>query len=152
MNVIYTSRSPRPEAEKELNAKRVTFDELLRESDFVIVMTDLNPSTQYLFDRAAFQKMKRTAIFINSARGPLHRQADLIAALEAEEIFGAGLDVTDPEPLPPDDPLWNAPNLILTPHVSGSSGPAGLRWLAAHVQANLRREADGHEPTHQVLV
>jgi glyoxylate reductase len=121
MNVIYTSRSPRPDAEKELKAKRVTFDQLLAESDFVIVMTDLNPSTQYLFDRAAFQKMKRTAVFINSARGPLHRQTDLIAALEAEEIFGAGLDVTDPEPPPPGDPIYRAPRLVLTPHIASAT-------------------------------
>jgi glyoxylate reductase len=121
MSILYTSRNPRPEAEIELSARRVPFDELLALSDFVIVMTDLNPSTQFLFDRRAFQKMKRTAVFINSARGPLHRQADLIEALQAEEIFGAGLDVTDPEPPPPGDPIYRAPRLVLTPHIASAT-------------------------------
>lgn len=121
MNVLYASRTPRPDAEEELHAKRVSFEELLAQSDFVIVMTDLNPSTQYLFDRKAFRQMKPTAIFINSARGPLHRQADLIAALEAGEIFGAGLDVTDPEPPPPDDPIYRTPRLVLTPHIASAT-------------------------------
>jgi glyoxylate reductase len=121
MKILYASRTPRPDAERELKGVRVSFDELLAQSDFVIAMTDLNPSTQYLFDRSAFRKMKRSAIFINSARGPLHRQEDLIAALEAGEIFGAGLDVTDPEPPPPDDPIYRTPRLVLTPHIASAT-------------------------------
>ena len=87
----------------------------------MVVQTDLNPSTKHLFDKTAFAKMKPTAIFINSARGPVHQQADLIDALQKGTIFAAGLDVTDPEPPSPDDPLLTLPNLVLTPHTASAT-------------------------------
>jgi len=121
MKVLYTARNRKEDAEKELGAKQVSFDELLRQSDVVVVQTDLNPSTTHLFDASAFKKMKRTAIFINSARGPVHQQADLVDALKSGEIFAAGLDVTDPEPPLPNDPLLSAPNLVLTPHIASAT-------------------------------
>ena len=121
MKVLYTARNRKEEAEKELGATFVLFDQLLADSDVVVVQTDLNPSTNHLFDKAAFAKMKPTAIFINSARGPVHQQADLIDALRNGKIFAAGLDVTDPEPPSPDDPLLTVPNLVLTPHIASAT-------------------------------
>lgn len=80
--------------------------------------------------------MKRTAIFINTARGPIHNQPDLVAALRAGQIFAAGLDVTDPEPPPPDDPLLALPNCVVAPHIASAtvSSRNGMAEIAA---ANL---------------
>jgi glyoxylate reductase len=113
---------------------------LLTESDFVVAMTDLNPSTAGMFDAGAFRRMKRTAVFINASRGGVVNQADLIAALEAGDIFAAGLDVTDPEPPPPDDPIYSAPNLVLTPHIASATFEARSRMAemaAKNVVAGL---------------
>jgi phosphoglycerate dehydrogenase-like enzyme len=152
MRVIGIARSvrPIPHVDEVLEAARL--DEALARADVVLVSAPSTPATRGLFDAARLAACRPGALLVNVARGNLVERDALIDALRSGRLAGAALDVTDPEPLPPDDPLWNAPNLILTPHVSGSSGPAGLRRLAAHVQANLRREADGHEPTHQVLV
>jgi glyoxylate reductase len=81
----------------------------------------LNPSTKGLFNSAAFKKMKRTAVFVNSARGPLHVQADLCQALKNGDIFAAGLDVTDPEPPSLDDPLLQLPNVVIAPHIASAT-------------------------------
>lgn len=121
MRILYHNRGRNQAAESELGATRVSFEELLRNSDFVIAMVDQNPSTQEMFAASAFQQMKRSAIFVNVSRGGVVRQSDLIAALEAEDIFAAGLDVTDPEPPPPDDPILSAPNLVLTPHIASAT-------------------------------
>jgi glyoxylate reductase len=140
MRVLYASRSPKPAAELELGATRVELDRLLTESDFVVAMTDLNPSTAGMFDAGAFRRMKRTAVFINASRGGVVNQADLIAALEAGDIFAAGLDVTDPEPPPPDDPIYSAPNLVLTPHIASATFEARSRMAemaAKNVVAGL---------------
>src|SRR5207302_6902472 len=90
---------------------------LLEESDFVSVHCPLTPETHHLIDAAALDRMKSTAILINTARGPIVDPRALRWALEAGVIAGAALDVTDPEPLPPEDPLLGAPNLIVAPHI-----------------------------------
>src|SRR4051794_26353245 len=100
MKVLYNARVGKPEAEKELGATRVDFEPLLRESDFVSVHADLNPSTHGMFGAEQFAKMKRTAVFVNTSRGPLVDQVALAEVLRKGTIFAAGLDVTDPEPLP----------------------------------------------------
>ncbi len=105
MNVLYYDQYRNETAERELNARQVDLDVLLAESDFVSVHTNLDESTRGMFNAEAFGKMKRTAVFINTARGPLHDSRDLYIALEEGEIFAAGLDVTDPEPISADDPL-----------------------------------------------
>ena len=133
MRVLYHDRVSNPRAEAELNAKRVDFDTLLAESDFVSVHVDLNESTRGLFDAAAFRQMRPTAVFINSARGPIHDQPDLCEALRSGEIFAAGLDVTDPEPIPPDDPLLALPNCVVVPHIASAtvSSRNGMAEIAA---------------------
>ena len=87
-----------------------------------------------MFNAAAFKKMKRTAVFINSARGPLHVQVDLCQALKYGDIFAAGLNVTDPEPPAPDDPLLELPNVVVVPHIA--SGTVSSRNGMAEIFAD----------------
>lgn len=132
MEVIYHNRSDKA-AEKALNATRVSFDELLAKSDVLSVHCVLSDETRGIFDRAAFQKMKPTAIFINTARGAVHRESDLIEALQSNEIWGAGLDVTDPEPMEKDNPLLSMETVAVLPHVGSGTLEArdGMSMLAA---------------------
>jgi glyoxylate reductase len=95
---------------------------LLERSDFVSLHVPLTPKTHHLIDAAALRRMKPTAILVNTARGPVVDQQALVEALHAGTIAGAALDVTDPEPLPPDHPLLQAPNVLVLPHV-GSATP-----------------------------
>ena len=94
---------------------------MLEESDFVSLHCPLTPETHHLIDAAALDRMKRTAILVNTARGPIVDPRALRWALEAGVIAGAALDVTDPEPLPADDPLLQAPNLLVVPHVGSAT-------------------------------
>lgn len=121
MDILYHDMYENKPAEEELGARRVDLDTLLSESDFVSAHTDLNESTQGMFNQDAFRKMKNTAVFINSARGPLHDQVALYEALKTGEIFSAGLDVTDPEPVAMDDPLLTLPNVVVAPHIASAT-------------------------------
>jgi glyoxylate reductase len=121
MRVLYTDVHPNEAAEHELGARRVDFATLLRESDFISVHTVLNSETRGLFNADAFRRMKRTAVFVNTARGPIHVHRDLYEALRDGVIFAAGLDVTNPEPLPHDDPLLALPNVIVAPHIASAT-------------------------------
>jgi glyoxylate reductase len=121
MRVLYHDRFRSEMAERDFQARQVDFDTLLAESDFVSVHADLNPATQGMFNAAAFKKMKPTAVFVNSARGPLHVQDDLYRALKDGDIFAAGLDVTDPEPPAHDDPLLQLPNVVIAPHIASAT-------------------------------
>ncbi len=121
MEILYTSRSPKPEMEAELSARRVDFDHLLAESDVVSAHCVLSPETRGIFNAHAFKKMKPSSIFINTARGPVHNEADLIAALETGAIWGAGLDVTDPEPMDPGNPLLSMETVCVLPHIGSAT-------------------------------
>ena len=96
-------------------------DKLLIESDFVIAVAPLTPQTTGMLGKAQFEKMKPTAVLINLGRGPLVNTDDLVEALTSAKIGGACLDVTDPEPLPAEHPLWKLPNVIITPHCAANS-------------------------------
>jgi len=117
-------------------------DNLLAAAEIVVLCLPLNDTTRGLFDKAAFGKMRRGALLVNVARGPLVVTADLIAALESGQLGGAVMDVTDPEPLPPESPLWDFPNVIITPHVGGQSA-----WRIDNMTRlfceNLHRWQDG---------
>jgi phosphoglycerate dehydrogenase-like enzyme len=120
---------------EELNA-------LAAKADFVVNTTPLTPATRGLFDAKFFAAAKPGAYFINVGRGGSVVQPDLVAALRSGQLAGAGLDVTDPEPLPADSPLWQMPNVIITPHVSAESDLGNdLRFLIA--AENLRRYVAG---------
>ena len=121
MKVIYNNRHPNIEAENELNAEMVSFEELLKRSDVLSVHTILSNETKGKFDQSAFGKMKPSAIFINTARGAVHNEKDLVSALQNRTIWGAGLDVTDPEPMQPGNPLLTMPNAAVTPHIGSAT-------------------------------
>ena len=121
MQVIYSSRNVKQQAEQTLSARRVSFTELLQRSDVISVHCALNNETKGLFDKSAFDQMKETSLFINTSRGPVHHQKDLYQALRAGTIWGAGLDVTDPEPMMPDDPLLSLENVAITPHIGSAT-------------------------------
>lgn len=99
----------------------VSFDELLDQSDIVSVNCSVNDSTRNLFSREVFNKMKDGAYFINTARGGLVVEEDLVDALKSGKLAGAALDVTRKEPIPADSPLIGCPNLLITPHIAGSA-------------------------------
>jgi len=120
MNIIYHNRSRNEEAEKELGAKYVSFDDLLQQSDVLSVHANLSEQTKDMFNKDAFSKMKPTSIFINTARGGLHNETDLLHALQNNIIWGAGLDVTNPEPMAKDNPLLFMPNVCVLPHIGSA--------------------------------
>lgn len=115
--ILYTGRHPRPESADPIGAEYVTFDQLLEQSDFVIIACSVNEDNKGLFNAEAFKKMKKSSILINIARGAIVDQDALYEALKSGEIGAAGLDVTTPEPLPLSDPILSLPNCIVTPHV-----------------------------------
>ena len=125
-------------------------DELLERSDFVSIHTNLTEDTHHLIDAAALARMKPTAILVNTARGPLVDPAALAAALHEGQIGGAALDVTDPEPLPADDPLLQAPNLIVAPHIASATHTAREQMAQLAVD-NLIAALDGRPMPHPVL-
>jgi len=104
-----------------VHSRPAPLEELLERSDFVSLHVPLSPATRHLIDAPALARMKPTAILVNTARGGVVDQAALAAALHAGELGGAALDVTDPEPLPPDDPLLDAPNLLVVPHIGSAT-------------------------------
>jgi glyoxylate reductase len=133
MKVIYYNRHRNLQAETETDAHYVDFDTLLRESDVISVHSALTPDTHEIFNRSAFLKMKKTAVFINTARGGVHNETDLIEALQNQIIWGAGLDVTNPEPMYADNPLLQMPNVAVLPHIGSATIEArtGMARLAA---------------------
>lgn len=115
MNVLVNSQSPRKFDDPLIQS--VTFDELLAKSDFISIHCPLTPATKYLFNTQNFSKMKPTAYLINTARGAIIHEQDLITALATGQIAGAALDVQENEPLPDNSPLFNLEKIILTPHI-----------------------------------
>jgi phosphoglycerate dehydrogenase-like enzyme len=122
-------------------------DELLtlaKTADVIVNSVPLTPQTTGMYGASFFAALKPTAFFINVARGGSAVTADLTAALNEHRIAGAGLDVVDPEPLPPDNPLWRAPRVLITPHMSSHSDiPSEARWTLA--VENLRRYTNGEK-------
>ncbi|EOR95930.1 Glyoxylate reductase [Arcticibacter svalbardensis MN12-7] len=121
MNIIYHNRKPNLDAENELSAKYVSFDDLLMESDVISVHANLSDQTQGLFDSAVFSRMKPSSIFINTARGDIHNEADLTEAIQNKVIWGAGLDVTQPEPMDRNNPLLFMPSVCVLPHLGSAT-------------------------------
>ncbi|KAI8150152.1 D-isomer specific 2-hydroxyacid dehydrogenase [Fennellomyces sp. T-0311] len=120
--ILYWGRSEKPELQKTLGAQfKASLDDLLKESDYVIVCCALTPETKEMFNYAAFSKMKRSAVFVNTARGGIVQQDDLTRALEEKLIASAGLDVTTPEPLAPSHKLYQLPNCVILPHIASAT-------------------------------
>jgi glyoxylate reductase len=133
MKIIYYSNTAKPELDKKWGAKKVSMDDLLAQSDVISVHTSLNEGSKGIFGKDSFTKMKKNAIFINTARGEIHDEIALVEALQTGAIWGAGLDVTSPEPMPSDSPLLSLPNAIVTPHIASATidTRANMSFIAA---------------------
>jgi phosphoglycerate dehydrogenase-like enzyme len=137
MRILYHDVHPAtPEDEAELGAARVELDELLAESDFVSLHVNLTDDTHHLIDADALRAMKPTAVLVNTSRGPVVDPDALTAALRDGQIFAAGLDVTEPEPLPADHPLVGLANCVVVPHIASASKVTRGK-MAAMAAANL---------------
>ncbi len=142
MRVIYydpTETRPDP----TYKATRVDFETLLSESDYISLHTPLTPDTRHLIDSEALSKMKPTVVLVNTARGPIVDTDALYEALKFKRIFAAGLDVTDPEPLPAEHPLLTLDNVVVMPHIASASHVARdkMAWMAAkNLLAGLKGE------------
>ena len=137
MRILYQDVHPATaEDEAELGARRVEMDELLSESDFISLHVNLTDETHHLIDADALRAMKKTAVLVNTSRGPVVDAEALDLALREGEIFAAGLDVTDPEPLPATHPLVGLPNCIVVPHIASASRVTRGK-MAAMAAANL---------------
>ncbi|RPI28332.1 MAG: D-glycerate dehydrogenase [Chloroflexota bacterium] len=149
MRLIYTDVSPRPEVDAETGARFVTLANLLSQSDFVSVHVPLTPETRSLIDEAALKQMKKSAILVNAARGPIVDSQALYHALVEGQIAAAALDVTDPEPLPPTHPLYSLSNCLIVPHI-GSATRGTRRRMAELACHNLLAGLDGLPLPHCV--
>ncbi|RZC32539.1 uncharacterized protein BDFB_011472 [Asbolus verrucosus] len=129
---------------KELGGNFVSLETLVKESDFIIVCVPLTSETKSMFNDNIFSKMKSTAVFVNVSRGEVVDQDALIRALKDNKIFAAGLDVTTPEPLPPDHELLKLPNLVLLPHL-GSATTNTRNAMAELTAQNILRGLGGEE-------
>ena len=138
MTVIGVSHSGRPVDGYEVHPASALL-EVLPRADAVISALPFSAETRHLFDAKAFACFKPTAWFVNVGRGGVVDQAALIAALQNETLAGAGLDVTDPEPLPPGDPLWTAPNVLITPHYAAAGDREAPIRIAEGFVENIRR-------------
>ncbi len=145
MRVIYTDTADRPDVERDLGARRVELDELLKTSDFISVHVPLTPQTQGMISGPQLSAMKRSAVLVNTSRGPVVDNDALADALGAGEIWAAALDVTDPEPLPADHPLVKLPNCIVTPHIA-SATEATRSKMSELAARNLIAVLTGQEP------
>ena len=150
MRVIYHNRRRNEMGETAVGATYVTFDELLTQSDFLMLCCPLTDETRGLIGADALAKMKPTAILINIARGPVVDTAALTHALQSRQIYAAGLDVTDPEPLPRDHPLLKLDNVTIAPHL-GSATEQTRRQMAEISIENLLRGLRGQELLHRVV-
>lgn len=138
------------EEQKLLNVKQIkTLDELLAISDIVSVHVPANDETRGFINKEFFSKMKKTAIFINTARGDLINEKDFFEAMRNETIMGAGIDVFPKEPLPADNEYIKLPNVVLTPHISAGTVDA-LKAKINHVCVNINRYLDGKETLHSL--
>ncbi len=150
MRIVGLSRTPKPDPLADEVQTMSALDAVLARADVVLVAVPYSSATHHMFGAARLAACKRGAILINIARGGLVDQIALAAALASGQLGAAGTDVTDPEPLTAGDPLWDAPNLIITPHVAGANGPVGRKRLAAFIAANVGRFAAGEAVSHIV--
>lgn len=140
---------PEPAVEQELGVQYAALDDLLARSDIVSVHVPLLPSTRGMVDAAFLGKMKRGALFVNTSRGPVVKEAALYAALTGGHLKGACLDVFEMEPPDPQNPLFELPNVILSPHVAGNTAETYRKAVVGGF-ANVLRVVRGEKPQHVV--
>jgi glyoxylate reductase len=149
MRLLYHSRRRKPEWEAKLGLEYREKDALFSESDFVSVHVALTPETRHIVNAAALARMKPTAVLVNTGRGALVDQAALLAAVREGRLAGAGLDVTDPEPPSPDDPILHDPRIFVVPHLGSASVPARTAMTRVCV-TNLLAALKGDDPPNWV--
>ncbi len=148
MKVVFYSRSAKPKIEGKYGFARLTFLELIRSADVVSLHLPYSPGVHHLFNRDIFALMKKDAIFINTARGPLMDEEALAEALEKRELFGAGLDVYENEPAV-NEKLQRLQNAVLLPHV-GSATETTRRAMALMTVQDVRQALNGRRPPHLI--
>src|SRR5215813_11608341 len=151
-HVIGVTRRGQPDAGADEVVASRALNSVLPRANAIVIAAPLDESTHHLINAPALAACKTSAVLVNVARGGIVEPRALEAALRSGAIAGAGLDVTDPEPLPPNDPLWDAPNLIITPHCAGGSGAASGERLADLVCGNLARFMRGEKLQHVVTL
>lgn len=145
MKILYHNRSRKLNAEEQLQAEYVSLQKLLQQSDFVCLMAPLSPETVQLIGKQEFSLMKKTAIFVNGARGQMVDEDALVEALKKREICAAGLDVYEKEPVEPNNPLLYMKNVVTLPHIG--SATLETRYKMAKLAAgNLIKGLQGEIP------
>lgn len=154
MKIIYHNRNRNEAAEQALDASYVSFDELIQTSDVISIHANYVNEQKELFSADVFKKMKSTSIFINTARGGFHNETDLYHALKTEQIWGAGLDVTNPEPMDENSSLLELSTVCVLPHIGSATFEArnGMARLAAeNVLAFIKGEQMPHLVNKTIL-
>jgi glyoxylate reductase len=149
MNILYHNRSRKPEVEEQLGIQYVGKEALLRESDFVCVLTPYTQATENYIGAAELSLMKPNAILINTARGGIVNEETLYHALKRGQIWGAGLDVFEEEPVVTDHPLLSLPNVVALPHIGSASHNTRLK-MALLAAENLIQGLQGKTPKNLV--
>lgn len=141
---------PEPGLEEELHLTRLPLDELLQTSDIITLHVPLNGSTHHMISDREFDLMKPTAVLINACRGPVVDEAALVRAMKAEKIAAAGLDVTEVEPTPPDNPLFEFDNVLITPHLAAfaQESTERSRGFAIYNTAKVARGEEAESVVH----
>ena len=145
MNILYHNRSRKMDAEIQIGAQYCSFDELISEADFVVSLAPLTAETRNMFTADVFEKMKKSAIFINAGRGPVVDEQALYEALKNGEIAAAGLDVFEKEPISADHQLLQLPNVTALPHI-GSASTATRTTMIQLCCANVKAVLTGDSP------
>lgn len=151
-HIVALRRSPQPDSLADEVLPIAQLDTVLPRADAILIAMPHDRSTDKLLGAAQFAVCKPGALVVNVARGALIDQQAFAAALASGRLGGAAVDVTDPEPLPENDPFWSAPNLIITPHLAGAGGPASRNRLAEHIGANVERFIAGQPVTSIVTL
>jgi glyoxylate reductase len=149
MKILFYDVIPRPEIERDLGAKKVDLDTLLKESDFISIHVPLMKETHHLINAEKLKLMKKTVYVINNARGPVVDEKALYEALKEGRIAGAGLDVFEQEPTPIDNPLLRLENVVVAPHISSASLETRSR-MSEMVADNLVKFFEGKAPPNLV--
>jgi glyoxylate reductase len=149
MRVLYYDVVRREDLERSLSIAFRAFEDVLRDSDVISVHVPLSEHTRHLMGRAQFALMKKTAVFVNTSRGPVVDQPALTEALASRRIFAAGIDVFEQEPISPNDPLLKLDNVIVVPHIASASIPTRIR-MATLAAENLVAVLQGKRPPNPV--
>ena len=145
MRVIYYDPIRREDLERSLGIESRAFNDVLRDADIISIHVPLSEQTRHLIGRAQFALMKKTAVFVNTSRGPVVDQQALTEALATRVIFAAGIDVFETEPVAPDDPLLKLDNVVVAPHIASASVPTRIR-MATLAAENLVAVLQGQRP------